>query len=172
MPPKNSSAQKKGSVIRYFWVVVLIIAFFISHVPRLGTDEMNPDAVNWHWRSEQYLNAIKSGDFKNTYRHYHPGVTLTLIAGVPAEILKRTSDPRLIYDRFTYEVFHFVAKYFLIVVLLLLTILMVYNLTKVFGFRVALLAGFLLTLEPFMLGNSRLLHLDALVTMFLINGLI
>ncbi|OGC50288.1 hypothetical protein A2716_03710 [candidate division WWE3 bacterium RIFCSPHIGHO2_01_FULL_40_23] len=156
----------------FIYSIVFAFVYFITHVPRLGNDEMNPDALNWHFRSEQYIDAIKSRDFRRTYQHYHPGVTLMLITGAPVEILKRLSNPRVGYDRFSYEAFHFVAKYTLNVSLLILTLILVFLLSKIFTLETSFLAGFFLTVEPFFLGNARLLHMDALLSLLLINGLV
>lgn len=155
-----------------FPLLFLIALFFVTHIPRLGTDEINPDAINWHSRSEQYIDAIKSRDFNRTYQHYHPGVTLMFLTGVPVEILKRLSNPTVGYNRYSYEVFHFVSKYLINVCLLVLIVLLIFYLSKVFSFRVSYLTGIFLTIEPFFLGNSRLLHMDALLSLLLINALV
>ena len=159
-------------LLRIFSLTLLVVLFFVSHIPKLGTDEINPDAINWHSRSEQYIDAIKSRDFRRTYQHYHPGVTLMLITGVPTELLKRSFNPKLEYSNLTYEGFHFVAKYTLNMVLLLLIVFLVFGLTKIIGFKIAYLTGIFLTLDPFFLGNSRLLHMDALLSLFVASTLV
>ncbi len=146
-------------------LALLVATFFVTHIPRLGTDEMNPDAINWHSRSEQYINAIKDRDFIKTYQSYHPGVTLMMLIGFPVEVLKRTSNPPLIYDRSSYEVFHLVAKYVLNIALLILIIILIFLTSKILNFWIAYFFGLFLTIEPFFLGNSRLLHLDALLSL-------
>ncbi len=154
----------------FLTMIFLVVLFGITHLPRLGSDEINPDAVNWHQRSEQYIDAIKSRDFERTYQHYHPGVTLMVIMGFPIEVAKRITQAT--YDKSTYELFHTVAKYSLNFVLLLLTIYLVLNLSKIFGFVVSYSVGLLLTLDPFFLGNARILHMDALLSMFVMNALV
>src|SRR3989344_5139426 len=163
MQLKNNTTLKVDSK-RILALFILVLLFFVTHIPRLGTDEMNPDALNWHARSEQYIDAIKSKDFIRTYQSYHPGVTLMLITGSPVELMKRISGER-IYDRYNYEVFHFIAKYTLNIVLLMLTVLAVFFLSKIVGFKVAYLVGLLLTLDTFFLGNARLLHMDVLLSL-------
>ena len=145
--------------------------FFITHIPKLGSDEINPDAINWHQRSEQYVDAIKSKDFLRTYQHYHPGVTLMFLTGVPVELLKRAQPERVEYSRFSYEAFHTVAKLSINSVILVLIIYLIFNLTKIVGFNKAFFVGVLLVIDPFFLGNTRLLHMDALLSVFLANAL-
>ena len=93
-----------------------------------------------------------------------------LITGSPVELMKRISGER-IYDRYNYEVFHFIAKYTLNIVLLMLTVLAVFFLSKIVGFKVAYLVGLLLTLDTFFLGNARLLHMDVLLSLLTANAL-
>lgn len=157
---------------RVFLLLLLGVIYFTTHLPRLGYDEINPDAVNWHIRSEQYIDAIKSHDFNRTYQHYHPGVTLMLITGAPIEFAKRYIVHETTYSRINYEIFHMVAKYSLNFVLLVLTYLLIFNLTKVSSFKLAYLVGLLLSIEPFFVGNARLYHMDTLLSLLVINGLI
>lgn len=157
---------------RVFLLLFLGLIYFTTHLPKLGYDEINPDAVNWHIRSEQYIDAIKSGDFNRTYQHYHPGVTLMLITGAPIEFAKRYIVHESVYSRINYEIFHMVAKFSLNFVLLLLTYLLVFNLTKVSSFKLAYFVGLLASLEPFFVGNARLYHMDTLLSLLVINGLI
>lgn len=162
----------KNSLSRVLPLILLVVVFFAIHVPKLGTEEINPDAVNWHWRSEQFIDALKSKDFMRTYQIYHPGVTLMIITGAPVELTKRIITPRLEYSRTSYELFNFIAKYSLNVVLLMLIMLAVFELSTIYGFKIAYLTGAFLTLEPFFVGNFRMLHMDALLTMLIFTALL
>jgi hypothetical protein len=130
----------------------------------LGSNELNPDAVNWHQRSEQFVLAFKIRDFAKTYQHYHPGVTLMWIVGPSVELLKQFTLAGDGYNSLNYEFFHFAAKFALLLVNLVLTIFLIYFLAKIIGFRKSFLTAVLLNFEPFFLGNSRILHMDILFT--------
>ena len=61
------------------------------------------------------------------------------------------------------------AKIFVVSGQLILSVVLIYLLAKVFDFKKAALMVGLFSLEPFFVGNSRLLHLDVLLTLFLLN---
>src|SRR4030066_881938 len=84
-----------------FSIFIFSFIFLLTRVPRLGTDEVNPDAVNWHYRSEQFIVGLKTGQFEKTYQHYHPGITLMWIMGVPIEAYKQISETK-IYNKYSF----------------------------------------------------------------------
>ncbi len=151
---------------------IFIILFLLTRVTRLGKDEINPDAVNWHYRSEQFVVAFKTLDFTKTYQHYHPGVTLMWIMGPTVEIIKQMYPTENVYSQFNFEVFHFASKFVLVFVQLVLTLVILYQLSKIIGFIKAYFVIALFSLESFFVGNSRLLHLDVLLTLFIFLGLL
>ena len=105
---------------------VFVAVYLILHIPYIGINELNPDAVNWHKRSEQFVLGLKSGDLSLTYQHYHPGVTLMWIAGVPVELLKQFTSVGTVYTSDTYVLFHTVAKLSLVSVNLILALLTIF----------------------------------------------
>ncbi len=54
----------------------MISLFFAIRLAGLGNDISNTDVCRWHKRSQNFLSAVKSGNFEDTYQHYQPGVTL------------------------------------------------------------------------------------------------
>ena len=84
-------------------VVLLVsfsILFFSTRLPRLANDVINPDAVLWHTRSEQFAVGIKYKQFEKTYQHYHPGVTLMWIVASSVEVFKQiTGESPSMYIR-------------------------------------------------------------------------
>ncbi|OGC45101.1 hypothetical protein A2V49_02235 [candidate division WWE3 bacterium RBG_19FT_COMBO_34_6] len=153
-----------------FSIFIFSFIFLLTRVPRLGTDEVNPDAVNWHYRSEQFIVGLKTGQFEKTYQHYHPGITLMWIMGVPIEAYKQISETK-IYNQYSFYTFHFIAKYSLISIQLILCIFVIFILNKIISFKKALFVMTFMILEPFFIGNSRLLHMDVLFTLLLFISL-
>ncbi len=151
---------------------ILIVMFLLTRLLGLGSDVINPDGVNWHYRSEQFIVGLKTHDFARTFQHYHPGVTLMWIAGGAVELLRQVFPLERVYTHYNFLTFHFGAKFALVFVQLVLTLVCLYLLSQVWEFKKAFLAVLLFSLEPFFVGNSRLLHLDVLVSLFLFNGLI
>jgi len=145
-------------------VTAFCVLFLVTRIPFLGFDTINPDAVNWHFRSEQFVVGLKSGDLLKTYQHYHPGVTLMWIIGLPIEIVRQVNPEYRVYDEHNFIFLHQVAKYALVLAQFVLTMITFLALKDVLGWKRSLLTVGLLSFEPFFLGNSRLLHLDVLLT--------
>ncbi len=156
---------------KYLAIALFIILFLFTRLPRLGTDIINPDAVNWHSRSEQFVNGLKFKQWDRTYQHYHPGVTLMWITGPTEEILRQLSPEDRVYTSTNYELFHAATKYALVFVQLILTLILIYSLSQIVGLKNSFLVAASFTFEPFFIGNSRLLHLDVLLTLFMLLGI-
>lgn len=156
----------------YIFVAIIIAIFVATRIPGLVNDNINPDGVNWHWRSEQFMNGIKYQQFIKTYQHYQPGVTLMWIIGPIVELPKQIFTQFDTYSPVTFPVFHFYSKLFLVFVQLTLTFIAFYVLEKLIGIKKAFLTIAIFTLEPFFIGNSRVLHMDVLLTLLLFNGLL
>ncbi len=157
---------------KLLYIIVFVLIFLATHIFKLGTDIINPDAVNWHWRSEQFVVGLKSMDWAKTYQHYHPGVTLMWIMGPVVEIIKQFVPGYEIYNENTFLTFHIYSKLTLVAVQLVLTLMTIYLLSRFMAWKKALIVSVLFSFEPFFLANSRLLHLDVLMTLFLFNGLL
>jgi len=93
------------------------------------------------------------------------------IVGSAVEIFKQITDITL-YNSETYVMFDLVAKVALVLIQLILSILIIFYLSKITGFLKALLIVALFTFEPFFIGNSRLLHMDVLSTLLVFLCLI
>ena len=106
-------------------VLLFCLVFLVSRLPKLGADAINPDAVNWHYRSEQFVVGIKNQIWEKTYQHYHPGVTLMWVTGIPIEIFKQLSGVE-VYNQFSFYTFHFIAKYSLVVTQMFLSLLIIF----------------------------------------------
>lgn len=157
---------KMNSVFRskILALIAFTVLFLATRIPYLGYDEINPDGVNWHYRSQQFVVALKSHNWEATYQYYHPGVTLMWISGAAIEVFKHITS-NFNYDQYNFLMFHFVAKYAVVFTQLILSFILIYFLTKIVGFKKSLLAAVLFSLEPFFLGNSRLYHLDVLLAL-------
>ncbi len=163
---------KNFSKKRIFLLVLFSLGYLATRVTGLYGDTINPDGVNWHKRSEQFIVGIKSGDFEKTYQHYHPGITLMWIAGPTVEFVKQISPADQFYNIGNFLIFDYVAKVGLVFAQLALTLAILYVLSLSWGLKFALLFASVLSLEPFFLGNSRLFHMDVLFTLFLFLALI
>lgn len=155
----------------YLLLAVFIAIFLASRLPGLYGDTVNPDSVNWHWRAEQFVVGLKQLQLEKTYQHYQPGTTLMWIVGPTVELIKQFNGD-LVYNQNTFLVFDYVSKVVLVFVQLELSILGIFLLTKIVDFKKAWLVFFVFSMEPFFLANSRVLHLDVLLTLLLFIGLL
>jgi len=156
----------------YLFILLFIVLFLVTRIPKLGSDEINPDTANWYFRSGQFVWALKSGQFINTFQHYHPGVTLMWVMGISTETLKRIFPNDAVLNHINFEDFHFFNKFFMIFVQLTLSLVLIYFLTQLFDFTKSVLSVLLFSVEPFFIGNSRFLHLDVLLALFIFLGLV
>lgn len=172
---------KKVNKLYVGLLLAFILLFAITRLPRLYDDTINPDGVNWHYRAEQFVVALKVRNFINTYQHYHPGVTLMWLAGGAIELYKQLHPNANQYTQFTFQTFDYIAKLAMVVPQLFLSLISIFLLYKILvislvsgnklrAFVLSVCAVSLFTLEPFFVGNSRLFHLDVLLTLFIFNG--
>ncbi len=150
--------------------VIFTIVFIFSlliRLPNIGIESINPDAVNWHYRCQQFANGLKYFQFERTYPHYHPGVTLCWIMVFPTEVYKKLSNQE-VYNNTNYLDFNIYNTLALVLVISLLIGVISYQLGYAKGYIFALLLNF----EPFYFGNSKLIHLDTLHSLLILIGLI
>ncbi|MBD3366154.1 hypothetical protein GF360_02295 [candidate division WWE3 bacterium] len=152
-------------------IFVFIVLFAATRLPYLGKDAINPDAVNWHYRSEQFVVGLKNGIWEKTYQHYHPGVTLMWVLGPTVEVARQINPEFRVYDHHNFLYLHTLGKQVLVAVQLILSLGVLYVFSKILGFYKGFFVTALFSLEPFFIGNSRMLHMDVLLTLFLCLGL-
>lgn len=135
----------------------------------LYVDVLNPDGINWHERSYFFIKAIKEVKLENTYQEYHPGVTLMAISA-PALLafgfFLRTQGVESSYSPSNYLDYDYVAKIAVVIVGLGLVLWSLHLLKKLVNGKTLLIYAFLVLLEPFYIGQSRLYHLDFLLAHF------
>jgi len=95
------------------------------------------------------------------------------LVGPTVEVLKQLYPAYSTYNEITFPTYHMFSKISLIFVQLGLTIFALYLLETILkDYKKAFLIIALFSFEPFFIGNSRVLHLDILLTLLLFNGLL
>ena len=147
------------------------------------------DELMWVYRSVHFSQALLSGDWTATFRTGHPGVMTTwlgalgigaqrLLLGVPTPsewgwLLQLPAlDPRDAVALQRLAPLLVAAKIPLTLVTALAVVGCWVLARRLVGPRAALLGGVLMALDPFLLGLSRVLHLDGLLTSFMALGLL
>jgi 4-amino-4-deoxy-L-arabinose transferase-like glycosyltransferase len=153
-----------GRASHWLLLLLLALAALLPRVLDLG-QFVTLDEVNfWYPRSEQFLEALQAGQFGEVPLKPHPGVT-TMWLGSAGILLRRV----LLID------LDLAVPYPLLVTLMRLPAALVHTaailvgyalLRRMFPAALALLAALLWATDPFMIGYSRVLHLDALAASF------
>jgi len=147
---------------------LLITAIYLStRLFGLGSDILNSDGARWYRRGEDFMQAIKTGDLISTYQHYQPGVTLMWINFVTRKVVWEVQDllkiPRWSLENSQdFPKIHAVSKGLLVLVLWALLIYQMLIISKIINLKVALLYGFFVSTEPYLLGIDRWFHLTSL----------
>ncbi len=148
-------------------LLLFIILFLVTRLLSVGFEEINPDTVNWYYRSQQFVVGIKSLDFAKTYQHYHPGVTLMWVMGVATEVTKQLGTFGATITSENFLEFHVINKVAFVFFQLGLSLFVIYFLSRILGLTKSVLVVGLFSLEPFFIGNSRFLHLDVVLSLFI-----
>lgn len=143
-------------------VVVPILIFFIALIPRiLDLDTgLTTDERLWLIRSPKFFEAVLEQDWIRTYQAPHPGVTTMWVSGLSMHLLRTAgmefadvlSSGRLPIALIT-------SGAILVAYILL---------AKIFNPKIALLSAVLIALDPFFIAHSRFIHLDAMLTVFML----
>lgn len=159
------------SFLKKYWVYFALIAIFLlTRIPRLNNDIISTDAVYWHGRTEEFIKAIQTKNFVQTYQKYHPGVTLMWIMAIStyaSSLFTGSTIQEIISNPVIY---HYYAKIGMVLWQLGISILLLTLLSKIFGKTKAFLIVLLFTIEPFFIGNSRLLHHDVQISLYLLTA--
>jgi hypothetical protein len=165
--------------LKKFHFYIFIFTFILLLIPLykdLGRENVNGDQFLWYKRTENFFNSLTTGDFRGTYQQYHPGVLLmyTLRAGQVS--FNYFLNNELTFKEINYEtaaIYNFYTKFYLVTFNLLLILSSVFILYKITNNKLisGLFCLFLLS-EPYMIGNIRNIHMDALSSLITINSLL
>ena len=168
--------------------LLLLAIFVVALVPRLIDLDYTRNLDSFHWvsRSQSYVLALAKGDLAGTLQSSHPGATLMPLAGTSMSVyigwklfqdgksFKNLLDENLSYVEFNRRfpnAFLF-AKIPIAVVTALLIVGIYAVLARLTSPLVATGPGFFLCVDPFLLGLSRALHLDAMSSLFAILSIL
>ena len=161
------------------WLLPIAL-FLLALGPRLYHlgSVVHGDEMRWIERSTGFICALGRGDLAATFQHHHPGVSAMwgyglllgakyLLAGDPAGLCQMA-------ERGEYDMLSLVPVAALFNVLVTsLTVVAAYLLVKrIWGLAPSLLAGLFLATDPFFLANSRVVHIDALLTSYMTLSLL
>lgn len=145
-------------------IILVLVLLFVAVVPRavdLGIF-LTADEKNWIGRSYEFIRAFKDWRFNDMLQTTHPGVTVLWLSGAAV-----TAKMLVSHIPFSFQnLVHFVtAAQLPIAVLNSLFVPLIYLfLWKLFKRReLAFASAAVIALDPFIVGYSRLVHVDALL---------
>ncbi|MEO5355173.1 MAG: hypothetical protein H7835_18450 [Magnetococcus sp. XQGC-1] len=152
----------KGVYLKYLYFFIVILFLSIRLIGIKG-DIVNTDAERWHRRSENFLEALKQNNFKETYQRYHPGVTLMWFNSIIKYLsfkyqLTYTSTPFTLENADYFINIHAISKAFNILIYLALFLVTLGLIRKLFNDKVTLIYGTLLSIEPYFVAINRWFH--------------
>lgn len=148
-------------------IAIIAVLLLVAGLPRLldlGTF-LTADEKNWIGRSYEFVRAFKDFRFNDMLQTTHPGVTTMWLTG-----LSVTAKMLIDHVPFSFgNLIHFVkAAQLPIALLTTLLVPVIYLLLRqLFNRPLAIVAAFLIALDPFLIGYSRVAHVDALVAYFI-----
>lgn len=149
-------------------IALIGILLLVSGIPRLvhlGVF-LTADEKNWIGRSYEFVRAFKDFRFNDMLQTTHPGVTVLWIVGLAVSATVAISHTPFSFS----NLIHFVwVSQFVVALTNTLLIAAVYLfLRKLLPTRRwAFIAALCISLDPFLVGYSRVAHVDALLASFL-----
>ena len=151
-------------------VIEALIILFVALLPRLNGIGlfMTADEKNWLGRSAEYIKAWRHLQINDTLQTTHPGITVMFVAGLA--IYAGQLFYHMVFDSsVTSELLRFAvfAQVPMAIINTLLVVVIFLVLRKLLPRYIAIAAGLVLALDPYLIGFSKIVHVDAFLTGFL-----
>lgn len=158
--------------LKFLSLLIFITVFLSLRLPKLGLETYNSDEVYWHDRSEKFLNAIVTKNYVNTFQKYHPGVPIMWEFTITSLITSKLQNTAVNYIFDNDLRLHVDVMVAITILIYFLAVCTLFVLNKAFkNWWLALFSVTILVIEPFYLGNSRLIHHDAQISLYVILAL-
>ena len=162
---------------KYRYEILFFVIFCLARAPYLGAEMFNTDTWKWKARIYDFGSGVFNLDFDKTLQKYHPGVTLMWIGTVAVKFEGLYCSVIPCPDETVDTVgavfaLHFFQKFFIVLAIGLTLALAFYPLRKLFGKKYAFITMFLLSFEPFFYALTRVIHLEALMTSFMLASFV
>jgi len=157
----DSKERQRDSLSQVARVAFPFLLFILAFIPRAIHPVTTYDL--WHTRGRNFIEALLSQDFDATLQAPHPGVITMWLSGLTQWI-----GPSIIGEFGNYSVNRQMAVELIPIALVIsLTIVLAYFLmADIFDRRVAVVSVLLLALDPYHISLSKAIHVDALVSVF------
>ena len=173
-PERSFWSQKR---VGYLLYILVLLSIWLPRV--LALDRfVTVDEPKWLARSANYYLALANGDLEGTFTREHPGVTVTW-AGMAGFLLRYSDYIRETPGRLTesweiepvlrengkepVEILE-AGRAFVVLMITMALFLSFHEAVQLIGLWPAVAGFLLIAFDPFLVGLSRLLHLDGLVS--------
>jgi hypothetical protein len=140
---------------------------------KLGEENINVDQFLWYERTENFIKAVKEGNFSNTYQQYHPGVTLMYLVGLGQfsyRLLGKDVSSFSDIPYYDFAKYNFHTKFFLVTFCLILIGLSAHLIRKITkSEKISFTFILIIVLESFYVGLIRNLHMDGILSLLLFS---
>jgi 4-amino-4-deoxy-L-arabinose transferase-like glycosyltransferase len=152
-----------------FGVVLLIIAALLPRIFSLGRAFTTDEAHQWvAYRSASFLTAVAEGRFADTIITGHPGVTTMWLGSLGLLLEDALQAMGALTVPPSFEMHLTLMRLPLACATALCVPLAYLLLRRIIDDGIALLAALLWATDPFLVAHSRVLHLDALLSLLLL----
>jgi hypothetical protein len=154
------------------WLIPALM-FVLAFLPRA----VYPVSRGWLWylRSIRFWDALLAGDWARTYQRYHPGVTTMWVSGLALKLFAwgrgLTSDQLLGVTPATIGTFDAAVAMGVLSLAFVVALCVAWGyvlIRRITDARTALVGSFFMALDPFLIAFSKQIHLNALLTAFMI----
>lgn len=158
---------------KYRYLLCIPFLFILLRVPTLGYDMFNTDVFKWKARIFDFGSGVFYLDFAKTIQKYHPGVSLMWPGALAVKFFNLKYDlfngfPPPDNDINVVFELHAVQKYAVVFVIAVTLAFIFYALEKTIGRKYAILATFLIAVEPFYVALTRVIHLEGMMTTYML----
>lgn len=150
----------------------LALVFMVALVPRLvGIGVfLTADEKNWVGRGVEFVRAVREFRFNDTLQTTHPGIPTLWISGLSSAVTSHVLGRAFTFDDIRTYV---AASQIPLAVLNSLLVVGIFSAARsLFSPAVALLGALTIALDPFLIGHSKLVHVDALLAGFTMLSLL
>lgn len=162
---------------RFRFEILLFVIFCLSRTPYIGQEMFNTDVWKWKARIYDFGSGVFNLDFNKTLQKYHPGVTLMWVGTVAVKFeglyCSVINCPNEEIDSIgAVFALHFFQKFFVVIAIGVTLMFAFYPLRRLFGKRYVFITMFLLSFEPFFYALTRVIHLEGLMTSFMLASFV
>lgn len=162
---------------KYKFEILVFILLILLRLPNLGFDSFNTDVWRWKSRIYDFGTGISTANFEKTLQMYHPGVTLMWVGFFAVKIYNLHSkifNGGLPTNNEVETIFglNFLQTFLIALVISFSLTLIFHILKKHFGTRYSFLAIIFMSLEPFYSALTRVVHLEGLMSTFMLVSFI